>query len=72
MEKQNSLEEIPQNAQTLFLVLHKYRTYMMLSKILLGSCYVVTAYRYSKPLQALTGPEDSRSLRLPDFKTIGT
>jgi hypothetical protein len=24
------------------------------------------------PLQALTGPEDSRSLRLPDFKTIGT
>jgi hypothetical protein len=24
------------------------------------------------PLQALTGPEDSRRLRLPDFKTIGT
>ena len=24
------------------------------------------------PLQAWTGPEDSRSLRLPDFKTIGT
>jgi hypothetical protein len=24
------------------------------------------------PLQALTGPEDSRGLRLPDFKTIGT
>jgi hypothetical protein len=24
------------------------------------------------PLQALTGPEGSRSLRLPDFKTIGT
>jgi hypothetical protein len=24
------------------------------------------------PLQALTGPEASRSLRLPDFKTIGT
>jgi hypothetical protein len=23
-------------------------------------------------LQALTGPEGSRSLRLPDFKTIGT
>jgi hypothetical protein len=23
------------------------------------------------PLQALTGPEDSRRLRLPDFKTIG-
>jgi hypothetical protein len=24
------------------------------------------------PLQALTGPEGSRSLKLPDFKTIGT
>jgi hypothetical protein len=24
------------------------------------------------PLKALTGPEGSRRLRLPDFKTIGT
>jgi hypothetical protein len=24
------------------------------------------------PLQALTGPEGSRKLRFPDFKTIGT
>jgi hypothetical protein len=24
------------------------------------------------PLQALTSPEGSRRLRLPDFKTIGT
>jgi hypothetical protein len=24
------------------------------------------------PLQAWAGPEDSRTLRLPDFKTIGT
>jgi len=24
------------------------------------------------PLKAWTGPEGSRSLRLPDFKTIGT
>jgi hypothetical protein len=24
------------------------------------------------PFQAWTGPEGSRSLRLPDFKTIGT
>jgi hypothetical protein len=24
------------------------------------------------PLQALTDPEDSRRLRLPDFKTVGT
>jgi hypothetical protein len=31
---------------------------------------------YSKgkaiPLQALTDPEDSRRLRIPDFNTIGT
>ena len=26
----------------------------------------------ANPLQAWTGPEGSRSLRLPDFKTIGT
>jgi hypothetical protein len=26
----------------------------------------------SIPLQAWTGPEDSRGVRLPDFKTIGT
>jgi hypothetical protein len=26
----------------------------------------------ANPLHAWTGPEDSRSLRLPDFKTIGT
>jgi hypothetical protein len=24
------------------------------------------------PLQALTGPEGSRRVRLPDFKTVGT
>jgi hypothetical protein len=24
------------------------------------------------PLEALTGPEGSRRLRLPDFKTVGT
>jgi hypothetical protein len=34
------------------------------------------SYRYKKgkaiPLQALTGPEGSRRLRLPDFKTVGT
>jgi hypothetical protein len=28
--------------------------------------------RKSIPLQAWIGPEDSRRLRLPDFKTIGT
>jgi hypothetical protein len=30
------------------------------------------AKRKAIPLQALTDPEGSRSLRLPDFKTIGT
>jgi hypothetical protein len=36
--------------------------------------YIVKENKQGKaiPLQALTGPEDSRSLRLPDFKTIGT
>jgi hypothetical protein len=31
-------------------------------------------FNFSKaiPLQAWTGPEGSRRLRLPDFKTIGT
>jgi len=28
--------------------------------------------RKAIPLQAWTGPEGSRRLRLPDFKTIGT
>jgi len=34
----------------------------------------VNIYKKGKaiPLQAWTGPEGSRSLRLPDFKTIGT
>jgi hypothetical protein len=40
---------------------------------------VVTVFRFTSsvkgktiPLQALTGPEGSSRLRLPDFKTIGT
>jgi hypothetical protein len=36
-----------------------------IAMILWGKCKAI-------PLQALTGPEDSRRLRLPDFKTIGT
>jgi hypothetical protein len=32
----------------------------------------VTAKGKGIPLQAWTGPEDSKRLRLPDFKTIGT
>jgi hypothetical protein len=34
--------------------------------------FTVKNKRKAIPLQAWTGPEDSRSLRLPDFKTIGT
>jgi hypothetical protein len=38
--------------------------------------FYVSSLLYCKgkatPLQALTGPEGSRRLRLPDFKTIGT
>jgi hypothetical protein len=33
---------------------------------------LVTIKGKAIPLQALTGPEGSRKLRLPDFKTIGT
>jgi hypothetical protein len=40
----------------------------------LGSAQALAEIRKGKsiPLQALTGPEGSRRLRLPDFKTIGT
>jgi hypothetical protein len=38
--------------------------------------YIVISMYHLKgkaiPLWALTGPEGSRKLRLPDFKTIGT
>jgi hypothetical protein len=33
--------------------------------------YLMHIYK-AIPLQALTGPEGSRRLRLPNFKTIGT
>jgi len=33
---------------------------------------VCLMYWLQSPLQAWTGPEGSRSLRLPDFKTVGT
>jgi hypothetical protein len=49
------------------------------SEIKLGSSNFGTSYGIimgckvkAIPLQALTGPEGSRRLRLPDFKTIGT
>jgi hypothetical protein len=35
-------------------------------------CAVNQASKQAIPLQALTGPEGSRMLRLPEFKTIGT
>jgi hypothetical protein len=43
-----------------------------------GKCIEIYLHCFHKkkgkafPLQAWTGPEVSRSLRLPDFKTIGT
>jgi len=42
--------------------------------LLLRYCVLVGGYLKGKafPLQAWTGPEGSRKLRLPDFKTIGT
>jgi hypothetical protein len=33
---------------------------------------IVEGKGYAIQLQVLTGPEGSRRLRLPDFKTIGT
>jgi hypothetical protein len=37
-----------------------------------GVCCTKLVHRKVIPLQAWTGPEGSRSLRLPDFKTVGT
>jgi len=39
-----------------------------------GNAYTIKATGKGKaiPLQAWTGPEGSRRLRLPDFKTVGT
>jgi hypothetical protein len=36
------------------------------------SIYKIKGKGKAIPLQAMTGLEGSRSLRLPDFKTIGT
>jgi hypothetical protein len=38
----------------------------------MGNFEAKEAKRKAIPLQAWTGPEGSRRLRLPDFKTIGT
>jgi len=44
------------------------------SKILQRKKRTDTSFKKGKaiPLQVWTGPEDSRRLRLPDFKTIST
>jgi hypothetical protein len=51
--------------------MHRYRKYLRER----GKKYV-NAFGKGKgksiPLQAWTGPEDSRRMRLPDFKTIST
>jgi len=45
--------------------------YMLFFYILLVlAAYIIKGK--ANPLQAWTGPEGSRRLRLPDFKTIGT
>jgi hypothetical protein len=46
--------------------LHKMGSYTTES-----SKFISTEKRKAIPLQAWTGPEGSKSLRLPDFKTIG-
>jgi hypothetical protein len=42
---------------------------MMMIMIIINNC---KGKGKAIPLQALTGPEGSRRLRLPDFKTIST
>jgi len=57
-----------------------YRYYLLPWLLNCGFCrsYLNSLRRVGKgkgkavPLQAWTGPEDSRRVRLPDFKTIGT
>jgi len=47
-----------------------------LSRPVMGLLYLLLSVRDKKgktiPLQAWTGPEGSRRLRLPDFETVGT
>jgi hypothetical protein len=53
--------------------LHIHCTSSYFNRHSVGICYeLVQAKAKAIPLQALTGPEGSRRLRLPDFKTIGT
>jgi hypothetical protein len=68
--------------------LHHCVDYAILDPEMNGTCFMLYVVNYIKaqgtaksnvygegkaiPLQALTGPEGSRRLRLSDFKTIGT
>jgi hypothetical protein len=49
-------------------------TFLQLSNELVDSLQLFTTAGKGKaiPLQAWTGPEGSRRMRLPDFKTFGT
>jgi len=42
------------------------------SPLLSPHCYILNGKGKAIPIQASTGPEDSRGLSLPDFQTIGT
>jgi len=44
----------------------------MMMMMMMMMMIVVKGKGKTIPLQAWTGPESSRRLRLPDFKTIGT
>jgi hypothetical protein len=49
-----------------------FKHYERFTLIDLKFTYKQTVKGKATPLQALTGPEGFRRLRLPDFKTIGT
>ena len=46
--------------------------YVSMYALMSERTYVCLQQGKAIPLQAWTGPEGSRRLRLPDFKTIGT
>jgi hypothetical protein len=46
--------------------------FQLTSQVILAGLSYSDSKGKAIPLQALTGPEGSRRLRLPDFKTIGT
>jgi hypothetical protein len=61
----------PRPPSPLYLHIHCISSYI--NRYSVGIFYeLVQAKAKAIPLQALTDPEGSRRLRLPDFKTIGT